>query len=152
MNEFNFKDQLSVGGKGEAMFLKMFPKLEKADGIKYDFQCNGKTIELKTDTYSIEDTQNFFMERYSSIESKKLGGPWRAHQDNVDFFVYLYEKGQHCYWFDTKRLIPQLDDYIKQHKPRQVEINNTSWTTLGYLIPRKALVNQYFKLYYEPIV
>jgi len=143
MNTFNFKEQLSVGGAGEEFFLSLYPKLKKADGIKYDFELNGKTVELKTDTYYMKNTPNFFMEKYSSVESKKLGGPWRAANDSVSYFVYMYVKDKKCFWFDSKELTEYLDVYIKEQKPRIMEIENTSWTTLGYLIPRKAVEHLY---------
>lgn len=138
---FDFKEQLTIGAAGEEAFRKLYPKLEKADGIKFDFAFNGKTVELKTDTYAMNKTQNFFMEKYSSIESKKLGGPWRAAKDKVNYFVYMYSKDQKCFWFDSIKLADFLDIYVKEKKPRQSEVVNTSWTAMGYLVPRKDVAH-----------
>src|ERR1700761_3813752 len=88
---FNFKTQLSVGNTGEKEFLIRYPSFKQADGIKYDFITpEEQTIELKTDTYSMEKTENFFMEFHSNVNSQTLGGPWRAARDKVDFFVYYF--------------------------------------------------------------
>jgi len=134
---FQFKDQLSVGGSGEALFLSLHPWLNKADGIKFDFERDGKSVELKTDTYSMKRTPNFFMERYSDTERGTLGGPWRAARDNVDFFVYMYSVERQCFWFNSKELVSFLDEYCKSK--RLVEIPNKSWVTTGYLVPRSAV-------------
>ncbi len=131
---FKFKDQLSVGGSGEALFLSLHPWLNKADGIKFDFERNGKTIELKTDTYSMKRTPNFFMERFSDTDRGTNGGPWRAAYDDVTYFVYMYQVEKVCYWFDSKELVRFLDEYCKSK--RLVEIPNKSWMTTGYLVPR----------------
>lgn len=134
---FQFKDQLSVGASGEELFHSLYPKLEKADGIKFDFKYKNKTVELKTDTYSMLKTPNFFMERYSDVERATNGGPWRAAHDNVDYFVYMYVQQRKCFWFDSKKLVEFLDVYCKNKS--MINIPNKTWTTAGYLVPRTAV-------------
>lgn len=134
---FQFKDQLSVGANGESVFHALYPKLEKADGIKFDFSYKNKSVELKTDTYSMAKTPNFFMERYSDVERGTNGGPWRAAYDNVDYFVYMYLKERKCFWFNPKALVAFLDTYVKGKS--QVSIPNKTWTTTGYLVPRTVV-------------
>jgi len=134
---FQFKEQLSIGAEGEALFHTLYPKLEKADGIKYDFKYNDKTVELKTDSYSMAKTPNFFMERYSDVERGTNGGPWRAAYDNVDYFVYMYSKERRCFWFSPKQLVEFLDGYVKSKST--VSIPNRTWTTTGYLVPRSIV-------------
>ena len=136
---FQFKDQLSVGASGETLFHSLYPKLEKADGIKFDFSYKGKSVELKTDTYSMDKTPNFFMERYSDVERSTNGGPWRAAHDHVDYFVYMYSQQRKCFWFNPKKLVEFLDGYVKDKRP--VSIPNKTWTTVGYLVPRTAVSN-----------
>ena len=136
---FQFTEQLTVGGSGEGLFLKLHPWLTKADGIKYDFEFKGRSIELKTDTYSMDSTQNFFMERYSDTERGTFGGPWRAARDDVDSFVYMYLPQRRCFWFQSRELIDFLDVYCKGK--RLVEIPNKTWVTTGYLVPRKAVLH-----------
>ena len=132
---FNFKDQHAVGNAGEALFKAIYPRVTQTDGILFDFECGGKGIEVKTDSYSMNDTGNFFMEAVGSTGNGKLGGPWRAAKDNVEFFVYLYIKQKKFFWFRSKELAKFLDDYCKNLNP--LSIDNGTWVTLGYLVPRK---------------
>lgn len=121
---FQFKDQLTVGGSGEELFLSLHPWLNKADGIKYDFDRNGKSVELKTDTYSMAKTPNFFMERYSDVDRATNGGPWRAAYDNVTYFVYMFLPEQKCFWFAPRPLVQFLDEYVqgKRMVPSQIRL------------------------------
>jgi hypothetical protein len=141
---FDFKKQLKVGAKGESLFLSLYPKLEKADGIKYDFMLGDKTLELKTDTYSMTETPNFFMEHLSDCKSGKLGGPWRALQDGVDYFVYMYQAQKQCFWFEPKPLVEFLDVYIRTAGYKV--IRNKGWTSHGYTVPRETLSHLFLKI------
>ena len=79
--KFDFNTQLSTGNIGEDHFKQLYSNLNpvKSEDLKYDFKLsNGSTVELKTDTYDMEDTPNFFMEYYSDMKKLKIGGPWRA--------------------------------------------------------------------------
>lgn len=132
---FKFNTQLDVGAEGEKLFLSLYPWLNKADGIKYDFERDGKTVELKTDTYSMDKTPNFFMEKFSDKNRSTFGGPWRAAKDNVDFFVYMFLQEKKCFWFRSKDLTTFLDPYCANK--RTVDVHNKTWVTCGYLVPRK---------------
>lgn len=132
---FTFKKQLDIGAKGEEFFLECYKdKASKSDGRKFDLFYDGKSVELKTDTYPLEKTPNFFMEQFGSINDNKLGGPWRAAKDGVEFFVYLYANDRTFYWFETKELVKFLDEYIKGKRGRTVA--NKGYITLGFLVPR----------------
>ena len=141
---FDWKEQLHVGSDGEALFLSLYPKLNKADGLIHDFELNGKTVELKTDSYSMEKTPNFFMEKIGNIDNGKIGGPWRAKQDKIDFFVYMFLPQRKCFWFRTKQLVEFLDVYCENLY--QVKIPNKGWTTAGYKVPRHAVEHLFLKL------
>ena len=134
---FTFQKQLGIGSAGENLFLQRYKGSTKTDGRKSDLTFQEKLVELKTDTYSMERTSNFFMEHYGSIEGQKIGGPWRAAQDDVHYFVYLYIEQQAFYWFESKPLVKFLDTYIKQLKPKTVR--NKGYTTLGYAVPRAGV-------------
>ena len=136
---FDFNEQLKVGTRGEKIFLSLYPNLKKADGIKYDFTIDGKTLELKTDTYSMDDTPNFFMEHLSDTKTGKLGGPWRALQDGVDYFVYMYLAEKKCFWFRPKPLVEFLDKYIQNESYKVIK--NKGWSSHGYTVPRELLKN-----------
>lgn len=136
---FDFKTQLKVGDKGEAYFLSCYGNTgyAKADGFKYDFLTNsGKSLELKTDTYSMKKTENFFMERYGNIDKKRtsVGGPWRAKQHKIDSFVYLFISDLTFFWFDPDKLCAYLDTIVKKCQIRYIK--NNGWTALGYLVKR----------------
>lgn len=132
---FEFNSQANVGLKGELLFLESYPKAVKTDGLIDDFVLGGKTVELKTDTYSMSKTKNFFMEKYGNIKTKKLGGPWRTANDRVDFFVYLFIKEKTFFWFDPTKLVEFLEDYILDIPPSYID--NKTWAAEGYKVSRK---------------
>ena len=100
-------------------------RLSRLDVRFHNFQRPGladeKKLELKTDTYLMEDTENFFMETESH---GKPGGPWRALGDGIDFFVYYYIKNNSFFWFHPKSLCKKLDKLIRsgRFKPKTIEI------------------------------
>lgn len=143
---------MRIGDIGEADFIKAYEKLEPTKdpkNRKIDFFLNnGKTVELKTDSYDMDKTPNMFME-YETVTSKKtiLGGPWRSKEHEVDFFVYYYMKNKVFFWFEPIDLCKTLDKYIKSEKVKPIAIQNRSSTndgkgfkSFGYKIPREALV------------
>ncbi len=144
---FDFKDQLGVGDKGESLFALKYPReLAKYEGREYDFtvKATGQKLELKTDTYSMEKSNNFFMERFSDVTSQKPGGPWRADQDKIDIFCYLFAMNNTWFEFtDMPGLVKELERIVK---PRDfIYIKNKGWTTGGYKVNRKALEPFYTK-------
>ena len=135
---FDFKKQLKVGARGEELFLSLYPQITKADGIKYDFTMGDKTIELKTDTYSMDKTPNMFMEHLSDTKNtEKVGGPWRALNDGVTYFAYMYIEQKQVFWFHPKELVDFMNEYIKQASYKV--IRNKGWTSIGYAVPREKL-------------
>ena len=144
---FSFKDQLKVGDKGEKIFFDNYPAdLMLYSGREYDFVCkeSKKKIEVKTDTYNMDKTVNFFFERYSDLNKETPGGPWRAKQDKVDTFCYLFLKNNMCFEFpDVKKLVNRLKILTK--KKGLVYIKNTAWTTAGYKIKREDVKDLYIK-------
>lgn len=148
MELFDFKEQLVIGDRGENQFVDYYPnfRLKKSEDRRYDFiSGNGKTIELKTDTYDMDKTPNFFMELHSDMKVKSLGGPWRAEKDNVDYFVYYFIKNKTLFWFRVKDMFPVLLEYIRVNKPRTKFIPNKGWNAEGYAIPRAALASVEFR-------
>lgn len=133
---FDLDTQKLKGGKGEKAFLKQYASVKAAkiqDCPEYDFTINDtETVELKTDYY--EGSPNFFMERFSDHKAKTPGGPWRAKEDNVRWFVYYFVKEKIFYWFNPLTLCEFLDKYIVTQA--YVKIKNTAWTTIGYKIPK----------------
>lgn len=147
---FNFKDQLRIGDIGESDFIKIYEKLEPVKSIKdrkIDFTLNnGKTIELKTDSYPMEKTENFFMEKNTILPDKReiLGGPWRSFDHKIDYFVYYYMSDKVFFWFEPKSLCKFLDKYIKKNSIKPIAIPNrdgkgNTFRSYGYKIPRKSV-------------
>ena len=153
---FNFKDQLLIGDIGESDFIKIYESLEPVKSVKnrkIDFTLNnGKTVELKTDSYSMEKTVNFFMEKNTILPDEKelLGGPWRSKEHKIDYFVYYYMNDKVFFWFEPKSLCKFLDKYIKENKVKPIAIPNRSsdgktFRSYGYKIPRIDIISVLLK-------
>jgi hypothetical protein len=139
---FDFDEQLNVGNDGESVFAKHYARLKpvKSTDRKIDFILgDGRSVELKTDTYDMEKTPNFFMEIFGDIDAEKIGGPWRAMQDGVDLFVYFFPKNKTFFWFKTVALCRKLDELVAQQNLTPKEIRNKGWSARGYVVPRNLL-------------
>jgi hypothetical protein len=146
---FDFRQQLRVGDNGEADFVKYYKNLapKKSTNRKIDFYLgDGTTVELKTDSYDMNKTANFFMELYSDMETGAIGGPWRALRDELDFFVYYFPRNQTFFWFTTGLLVARIDLLISQHKYTLRTIRNKDWSGQGYTIPRELLEEVLFRV------
>lgn len=130
---FDFNKQLKLGDKGEQDFLKYYKNATKCPIRAYDFDLDGKKIELKSDFYTFEDTDNFFIERYSDYDKLKDGSLWQSK--DCDFFVYYFINEGVFFWFNVKEFLKFLDEYIKDKS--YVIIKNKGWNALGYKIPRE---------------
>lgn len=144
---FKFKTQLSVGDSGEKLFLEHYPKkIQLYTGREYDFDCleTGRKLELKTDTYPMIKTPNFFMERYSDSDKKSNGGPWRAAADSVDDFFYMFVSDRVWFHFaNPVALVEKLDKIIKDKKLKPMSVMNIKWRTVGYKILRSDVSDLY---------
>lgn len=146
---FNFTDQQRIGDVGEADFVRIYEKLEPKKSLtdfKIDFTLNnGKTVELKTDSYDMEKTPNFFMEQLTvSGPNSNLGGPWRSKEHKVDCFVYYFMKNKVFFWFDPVSLCEFLDKFITEYSLRPISIPNRDnrggyYEAIGFKIPRDSL-------------
>ena len=146
---FNFDDQLQIGDTGESDFVKVYEKLEpkkSTSDFKFDFLLNnGKTIELKTDSYDMRKTPNFFMEQFTvSGKRKILGGPWRSKEHKVDYFVYYFIKNKIFFWFSPIDLCEFLDKFIEENDLTPISIPNRDnnggyYEALGFKIPRDSV-------------
>lgn len=133
---FIFEDSLKVGKQGEREFHSLNPDLVAADGFNYDFKMkNGKKIELKSDYYDMEKTENFFIERYSY--GNKSGGPWQSLEKGVDFYIYFFPKNKTAFLFKTEEMVSVLDSICDEKN--LISIGNDGYVTRGYKINRKQL-------------
>lgn len=139
---FIFEDSLKSGQYGENIFSQKHSNtIEKLDGLKNDFRIlkSGETIELKSDYYDSDRTENFFFERYSYDDID--GGPWQALKNKNDYFVYFFIKNDVEYIFDTQQLVDKLDEIVSNYK--LIDVPNKNHITRGYKIPREVFKEIY---------
>ena len=142
-----FQEQLKVGSRGEELLLEHYPgNLAIHPGHDGDFICldSGDKIELNTDTYNIDKTDNFFIERWSSFYDvpKKPGGVWQARDHGCSIFIYYFVRHNLWYQFnDIDRLKDRLEDLTEGLG--FVFIKNKAWTTAGYKVKRTDLEDLY---------
>lgn len=151
---FKFDEQLAIGNIGETNFQQYYSELnpQKSKDKKIDFILNNNhTVELKTDSYNMEKTPNFFMEQYTVSDDKiNLGGPWRTKEHGVNLFVYYFLNNKVFFWFCPITLCEFLDKYIKDNKLNKISIpnkgsNGTYYEAQGYKIPREILKSIWLK-------
>ena len=142
---FGFARQNEVGKSGEQLLLENYydgklQKLDKLSPIGDFMRPDGKIIEVKTDTYPMSRTENFFMEFYSNKEKKTLGGPWRAFDKGADVPIYLFVSDLIYFEFTAlDKLVKELESVIKTAKLKQQDVLNHKHITTGYKIPRESL-------------
>jgi hypothetical protein len=134
----NFQKSLKIGKKAENDFYELFKdKLEQLDGYAADFKIlkNGKTIELKTDSYDPTKTANFFMEKFSYNEEP--GGPFQALKKGTDYYVYWFPITMEFFVYKTETLVEKLQEL--HPKPWLINIRNQAHVTRGFLVNRETL-------------
>jgi len=140
---FSFQKQLSTGQLGEELLLKHYHMpVILSDDRKYDLRCvhTGHKIELKTDTYDALHTPFFFFERWSDVQKEKPGGPWRAKQDRIPIFVYLFLKNNRYFVFkDVAKMLKKIERLVDKGTIKPVLIANRGWITSGFKVDRELV-------------
>lgn len=145
---WDFGKQRQVSVAGEDLLLahwgfgvQRHPELRGPDFL----DALDRVIELKTDTYSMAQTPNLFVERFSNRETETPGGPWQALGKGCTDFVYLFVNDRtwfHC--SNLPALVRRLDALILGgHVGRPVGVVNRGWVTSGYRVPRKLLDKEF---------
>jgi hypothetical protein len=151
---FSFQKQLQVGSLGEDLLIRYYHMpIIKSQDRKYDFLCvhTGHKIELKTDSYDITRTPFFFFERYSNSQKETPGGPWRAVQDRVPIFVYMFVKNNRYFVFkDMKKLLKKIDRDADKGIIQPVLIRNKGWVTSGFKIDRMSIKEYWTEYEFNP--
>lgn len=138
----DFKSSLKKGQVGELLLLNATPGLVRLDGRKSDFITkDGISLELKTDSYDMASTPNFFIELVSDLAREKPGGPRQAQLHGSILWCYLYVKNLVLFTFNTDELVNWLDVHDKNYLPSRIP--NKTWTTLGIKVPRIDLKHLY---------
>lgn len=160
MTYHNFKSSLAKGQQGELLLLNKLPFLVKLDGRRSDFvvgvDCalygldftQGETLELKTDYYQMDKTNNFFIEIWSDIDRGAPGGPMQAFQHGSTYWLYMYALNSKAFLFKTEELCKYIEAQDKNRWPSAL-VPNKSWTTMGYKIPRQDLKHLYTEITFE---
>ncbi len=145
---FDFHTQNRVGDAGARIIEDNYP--EKLQKLQYDSPIgdymlpDGRILEMKTDTYPLARTPNFFMEFYSNTQKGTYGGPWRAYHLGADIFLYLYLTDKVYYEFhDLQALVAELEKLVKENKTQAVVVQNRKFTTTGFKVDRRLLAHLY---------
>ena len=100
---FDFKEQLELGKEGEEKFAELYPCFDynnHKNVMAPDFvhKETGSVAEVKYDdsVRAKKDKDgnqlNFFVEQYSNHKEMTLGGPFRAVQEGVDYYIYMFKQ------------------------------------------------------------
>lgn len=136
----NFFKSLKSGEVGQERFLEENADLLTAtDGRSGDFEMkdgSGK-VELKYEAnYTTTSTINFFVETISNDQKMTLGGPWQAQAHGCLYYVHMFSDGIE-FWFKTDNFIPIAEKLINSGQYKMHSINNRSYYTNGYALPRE---------------
>lgn len=139
----SFKDSLAKGIEGERLIETFMPNLIRLAGRKADFADigTGELYELKTDSYCMEKTPNFFIELWSDVDAGKPGGPAQALEHGSKYWMYLFSKQGILFVFETEALVEWLKTAAQTYPWKYIK--NRSWTTVGIAVPRTALYSLY---------
>ena len=144
---FSWKKQLEIGQHGEHLLLSnYYTPIAPANTLTYDFirLHDGGKIEVKTDTYSMLKTPNFFFERWGNVDEKKPGGPWRARKHRIDEFTYFFVLDSTYFVFnDVKELCARADKLLRRKDTEPKYIKNRTYITMGYALPRDEFKDLY---------
>ena len=135
----SFKKSLEIGKAGEAALQKLWPDLVQLPGRHSDFflQSTGETVEVKTDSYSMSATANFFIELMRDVERERIGGPAQSLIHGSSLWVYWFIKDKVAFIFETRDLVAWLKENHMKYPQRNIK--NNGWTTVGILVPREDL-------------
>lgn len=141
-----FTDSLRVGKAGECLLLEYAPTLIQLGGRKSDFQCSitGELYELKSDSYDMNKTANFFIEWISNENKGSVGGPMQALEHGSKYWMYMFPKNKALFIFETAPLVEALGAIV--NNLTIVSIPNKGYNTLGYKVPRELLKHLYIEL------
>jgi hypothetical protein len=147
VSKYGWKASLEKGVQGELKLVEMWPELTRLAGKAADFLLpDGTAVELKTDSYDMNETSNYFIERYSDVDKGKIGGPWQAFGRGATLFAYMYSKNAVVHVFKTTDVMKAVEAMEKAGTLKPVQIHNRSHVTVGYKVPRVALEHLLLKV------
>lgn len=133
----NFHKDLSVGRIGElALIHACNGTLEPTDGREGDARIVGtkNVVEIKTDSYDMDRTTNFFMEKYRS--GNRPGGAWQSLEHGCKYFIYCFSQNAEIFVFNTAALVDRLNLLHDSKNLTLTSVGNGSYTTRGLKVHR----------------
>jgi hypothetical protein len=143
----NFDDELKKGKEGENRILRAFQSpdgqwyLRRVKGYGPDFFCphTGEFVELKTDYYRVDETPNFFIERFGDEAERTLGGPWKARADSCSLYLYYFILDNTLWSFPVHGIIEFMEAHFFPHD--LINVRNHGYITKGWKVNRNLLVS-----------
>ena len=162
MLEANFSDDLVTGHSWEIKFANntIFKNrgITRLGGKGSDFKFpNSLTLELKTEKgwihfdkfvskqNNIRCSKNIFVEQYSNLSKKTLGGPFQAIKNNTDYYCSWFPWENELFLWRTYRFVEQLNVLISNNtiNPSMVRnILNKGYVTQGWAVPMSILLSK----------
>lgn len=133
----NFQSDLARGRIGELAFIHACEgTVEPLDGREGDAKIKGTRtkLEIKSDSYNMDKTPNFFMEKYRS--GNKPGGVYQSIEHGCKYYIYVYVPNSEIFIFDTRALADRLDLLHDSKNLTLTSVGNGSYTTRGLKIHR----------------
>ena len=166
MGRHNFREDLPKGHGGEKVFHKMNSDLLiRTDGKEGDFIFvpDNKILELKSElSYSTTNpfslpalefrkalripppsspkgwrqTDNLFVERYSSEAAMSPGGPWQAQGHSAEYYVHFFPGDGAVFAYRTDEMVDFMEKNIDKRGYEPFPVWNPGYTTIGFRVPR----------------
>lgn len=139
----SFEQSFKTGREHEQHIVNRFPdRLELLPGTNGDIRIKstGQFLELKSESRSLDSTPNTFVEVRTS-NGKKLGGPWKAKEDNCTYYAVYWPRDERLHIYDTAAFVERAADWCRNHRDDIKNIPTQGhwgvlWTE-GYAIPRE---------------
>lgn len=138
----NFQSDLSRGRIGELAFIHACEgTVEPLDGREGDAKVTGTRtkIEVKSDSYNMDRTQNFFMEKYRS--GNRSGGVFQSIEHGCKYYAYIYVPNGELFIFDCKQLADRLNILHDSKNLTLTSVGNGTYTTRGLKVHRDWLTD-----------
>ena len=143
---FDFQKQLEMGKEGEEKFAQLYPCFNynnNKDVMAPDFvhKETGSVAEVKYDdsVRAKKDENgnqlNFFVEQFSNTKAMTLGGPFRAVEEGVDYYVYMFKSPFRIFIHDAVKFRDIAADLIYNGSYKECFIKNKGWWTSGFPLP-----------------
>ncbi len=165
MGRHNFHRDLPRGHEGERVFHEMYSGLlTRTDGKEGDFILTGtgEKVELKSEvSYSATDpdgeaargfrdvwsipppkrgqTDNLFVERYSSKKAGTPGGPWQAQGHGAEYYVHFFLGDGAVFAYRTDEMVGFMEENVGRYSP--FDVRNPGYITVGFPVPRAHVAN-----------